>query len=97
MVEQSETKISVCNFIKTNKECKNYKREENNWLIMIPEEFYLDDSTNATVAWGKLYHKSILKQIRYPQGRFFEDSFTTHKLLFSEKSRYNKERVILLL
>ena len=38
--------------------------------------------STAIVAWNKLYHKSLFKDIRYPYGRIHEDEFTTYKLLY---------------
>ena len=35
-------------------------------------------------AHAKLYRKKFFKEIRYPFGRFYEDAFTTHKILFQE-------------
>lgn len=47
------------------------------------EEFYCTDKVTATVAWGKLYRKVDLSEIRYPEGKIHEDEFTTYKILFS--------------
>lgn len=33
-----------------------------------------------TSAWAKLYHKSLLKDIRYPKGKLFEDIGTTYQI-----------------
>lgn len=33
-----------------------------------------------TSAWGKLYHKSLFDNVKYPVGRIFEDIGTTYKL-----------------
>lgn len=32
-------------------------------------------------AWAKLYFKPLLENIRYPEGKKYEDGFTTHKLM----------------
>lgn len=37
-------------------------------------------TTMKIVAWGKLYHKSLFDDIRYPIGKLHEDEFTTYKL-----------------
>ena len=46
-------------------------------------------------AWGKLYHRSLLGEIRFPVGRLFEDAGTTYRFLLQceriavgEESRY---------
>lgn len=45
-------------------------------------DYYLEDSVNATVAVGKLYHKKCFKDIRYPVGKLHEDEFVTYRILF---------------
>lgn len=35
----------------------------------------------GTVAWRKLYKRSLFQEIRYPVGRYHEDVFTTYKLV----------------
>ena len=46
-------------------------------------------------AWGKLYHRSLLGDVRFPVGRLFEDAGTTYRFLLQcdriavgEKSQY---------
>ena len=34
-------------------------------------------------AWGKLYHKNLFKNVRFPVGMLFEDSATTYKLILN--------------
>ena len=34
-----------------------------------------------TSAWGKLYHKSLFSDVKYPKGKLFEDIGTTYKLI----------------
>ena len=47
-------------------------------------------------AWAKLYNKKLFKNVRYPNGRIFEDSATTYKLMdnariiaVNSESKYN--------
>ena len=42
---------------------------------------YLRDGKISTVAWGKIYKKSLFNGIRFPFGRIHEDVFTTYKLI----------------
>ena len=37
-------------------------------------------------AWDKLYKKELFNNIRYPEGKYYEDIFTTYKL-FSKSSK----------
>lgn len=51
-------------------------------FICSPEDFFVSDNVNATVAWGKLYKKKLFESVRYPIGKLHEDEFTTYKILF---------------
>ena len=50
---------------------------------LTPECLLVDHSWNFNYAWGKLYHKKAFGSVRYPEGKNFEDTFTTYKVLFS--------------
>ena len=39
----------------------------------------------CTVAWNKLYKRSLFTDIRYPIGKLHEDEYTTYKLLYKSK------------
>lgn len=47
-----------------------------------PEDYWMENQTNATTAWGKLYKKDDFQALRYPEGKLHEDEFTTYKILF---------------
>lgn len=47
------------------------------------EDFWVNNRTNATVAWGKLYKRSFFDELRYPVGKYHEDEYVTHKILFA--------------
>lgn len=47
-----------------------------------PEKVFVSHRSIGTWAWGKLYRKSDFAALRYPDGRFYEDRFTTHKVFF---------------
>lgn len=47
------------------------------------EEYFKIDVVNAIVAWGKLYKIETFDNIRFPEGKFHEDEFTTYKIIFS--------------
>ncbi len=46
------------------------------WSQLVLERQKVDLS-----AWGKIYEKSLFKNIEYPVGKLFEDTFTTYKLV----------------
>ena len=79
---QNDTLISVCGYLKTYTETNVYNNINDRAEVVVPENFWVNDITNATVAWGKLYKKELFKTIRYPVSKIHEDAYTTHKLLF---------------
>lgn len=56
------------------------------------EMYYTSNLTlDLTVAWNKLYKKSLFDDIKYPVGKIYEDEYTTYKLLYKcEKICYIK-------
>lgn len=75
--------ISICDFIRegvfpeekisTGLSC---------YELMDAEELLEKHFWNYNYACGKLYHRSLFSEFRYPEGKVFEDTFTTYKLLF---------------
>ena len=53
--------------------------------VWTPKDFYLQQTKNFTVAWGKLYSRECFKEIRYPVGKIHEDEFVTYRLLFAQE------------
>ena len=96
--------ISVGNFIQTVEEdvevdLTNPKIEVLSGLEALGElagRLYVQ----MVVTWGKLYKRDLFKGIRFPPGKFHEDEFTTHKLLYkankiavtSEQLLYYRQR-----
>ncbi|MBQ6995529.1 MAG: glycosyltransferase [Lachnospiraceae bacterium] len=54
------------------------------------DNLYGADGEVYTVAWNKLYRRTVLADIRYPVGKINEDEFTTYKIMC------NASKVILL-
>lgn len=76
------TKISICYYTETSQESVQNLSYVLEPLILSPNEFYLSKSVNATVTWGKLFHKTCFDEIRFPKGKIHEDEFVTYKVLF---------------
>lgn len=58
------------------------KMEDRSGTEWKPEDFFVENHVNATVAWGKLYKKEYFKTLRYPVGKIHEDEFITYQILF---------------
>ena len=54
-------------------------------VIWKTEDYYLQHTVNANVAWGKLYKKKCFHSIRYPEGKIHEDEYVTYRVLFGQK------------
>lgn len=62
-------------------------------------ESNLDWKYCKPVAWNKLYHKTVTKDVRFPVGKLHEDEFTTHlfylaasKIMYADIAMVNYER-----
>ena len=54
-------------------------------IIDSPEELTIQDchdKFNPDIPWGRLYNKKLFCNVRYPSGRYYEDGFIIHKVLF---------------
>ena len=82
-VRTTGVKISSCSFLRTQGEPLETK-EIPAVEFWTPKDYYLNHCVNATVAWGKLYHRDCFQNIRYPLGKLHEDEFVTYRILFAE-------------
>lgn len=88
-VSENNVKISVCNYKRVTAEIPNKNYDNIEYELTSPEDFLVNHSWQYNYAWGKLYHKSVFQDIRYPVGKIFEDTFTTYKALHKcEKIAY---------
>lgn len=78
-VMEHGVKVSACGFVKTEGEPLE-EIPEPAAKIWSAEDFYLQRNVNATVAWGKLYHRSVV--LPYPVGKLHEDEYVTYRILF---------------
>ena len=90
-INKNNTKICACSYTQTADiiPYQNYDRDSIVYEITTPEDFLVNHSWQYNYAWGKLYHKSVFDDVRYPVGKNFEDTFTTYKVLHKcEKIAY---------
>lgn len=82
----SGLKISITAYGQTEGETPAVREADMKPVIWQAGDFYQQHFVNATVCWGKLYHRDCFDGRRYPAGKYIEDEFLTYKLLFeSEK------------
>lgn len=91
---QNESDISVCKYqeIKSKKEAAWKKQINSNNRTMTGREYIIDMYNGESeklgfVAWNKIYKKDLFinNNIRYPKGKYYEDTFTTFRLLYTTK------------
>jgi len=51
-------------------------------VLLEPEALFLSREWDFNYAWGKLYRKAAFRTLRYPEGKNFEDVFTTYRAFF---------------
>lgn len=78
-VKEYNVKVSICGYAHTSGE--PLEAMDFTAKVWKPKDFYLQHNVNATVAWGKLYHRSTV--LLYPKGKLHEDEYTTYKILFA--------------
>lgn len=82
---EQNTRISITGYEMTEGENPVIVPEQLVPVAWTPKDFYLQHFVNATVCWGKLYHKSVFDGKRYPPGKYIEDEFLTYLLLFAQE------------
>jgi len=79
------TKISICGYEMTEGADPQIRPEQLEPVCRQPKDFYIYHFVNATVCWGKLYHRDVFEGKRYPPGKYIEDEFLTYRLLFAQE------------
>lgn len=82
--EKTLCKLSVCGLYRTAGEPLPDLEPEAP-LSLDAEEYYCGTYHEGltAVACGKLYHKSLFKNLRYPIGKLHEDEFTTYRAVYA--------------
>ena len=81
--EQTLCKISACDFFRTSG--GDFPDQPYSVAIRVSSADYYCGSFHhgeTAVAWNKLYHKSLFRQLRYPVGKLHEDEFTTYQAVY---------------
>lgn len=82
--KETACKISACGFFNTTG--MDFADAGNVAITCISVDDYYCESFHqgaTPAACGKLYHKSIFKELRYPIGKLHEDEFTTYLALYN--------------
>ena len=82
---EKDLKISITTYGQTGGEDPVVRPEDMVPVVWQARDYYQQHFVNATVCWGKLYHRSVFEGRRYPAGKYIEDEFLTYKLLFESQ------------
>ena len=83
--QEQNTKIAICGYEMTEGADPVVNPDQLAPVAWEPKYFYMQHFVNATVCWGKLYHKTVFDGKRYPPGKYIEDEFLTYLLLFAQE------------
>lgn len=92
-LEKNKADIAVCNFIYEYEERMKHHYEE----FRIEEELHLtgrqfmlwgikERHSFGVVVWNKLFKRKIFQKLRFPKGKFHEDEFVFHEIMYNCKS-----------
>lgn len=84
-VQAHDCRISACGFFRTS-EGPFPPLSGEAPRCMTVDEFYCSETVHegtTAVAWNKLYHRSLLEDLRYPEGKLHEDEFTTYRAVYA--------------
>ncbi|MBQ9408769.1 MAG: glycosyltransferase family 2 protein [Clostridia bacterium] len=83
-LEKSEDKLAICGFKKVTDEGVLKKKTDMRFAPRLTEDEYwyqlfFPFRDLGTVAWNKLYHRSLLEGLRFPVGAIHEDEWLVHQ------------------
>lgn len=79
-------KLCACSLmIETNETTFPYYEETVTCEIITPTDFWTDKRNLAAISCAKMFHRTIINDIRFPIGLLHEDEYTTYKWLFSQE------------
>lgn len=83
-IVQYGVEISACDLLRTESEVHPVDNREIKIELFNSEYVYTDGERSiAAYACGRLYRKELFCEIRFPEGKIYEDIFTIHKVMLS--------------
>ncbi|MBR1470750.1 MAG: glycosyltransferase [Lachnospiraceae bacterium] len=88
LCEDNDCGMAICSYRSDAKWDENAVEKNKAEVLDYTElldRFYTDDHIRITVAWNKLYRRSIIGDLRYVEGVDHEDEYTTAKFIYRAK------------
>ena len=82
---ETGSRLSVCGFYRTGGDSRE-EPTSGKAVGMMADDYYCSETVHGgvtAVAWNKLYHRSLFRNLRYPVGKLHEDEFTTYKAVYA--------------
>jgi len=76
--ELHHVKISVCDCIWTAESCEDAAQGDEKAVLLSAEDAFVKHYEACIPPWGKLIHRSLLEDIRFPVGIRYEDAAVSH-------------------
>lgn len=84
---ENKANVSVCQFQTTSDREQPFENYEYECDIWTGEDAYtLKSGIPAAYAWNKFYRKESFREIRFPEGKYWEDLFITFQFVLSEQT-----------
>ena len=79
----NNTKLSMCWPYNTTGYVPQNEPQYKAQLLPPEKAFVYENKEVRAYAWGRLFDKELFRNIRFPEGRLFEDSFIIHEVIFA--------------
>lgn len=82
-VQQDHTKLALCEYrlvTEAGAPLPSRSAITEDTVLNREEAMARIDGGHFTVAWNRLYHRSLFDELRFPVGRLREDEFTVHRI-----------------
>lgn len=85
-MESTGAKVAMGGMLNTEKPVDIFPPVDNRAVVFYAEDLFLSRKWDFNYACGKLYRREDFRTLRFPEGKIFEDVFTTYRVLFGAES-----------
>lgn len=88
LLETEEADISICSHYIERSGRTKIKYSSDEVLNLVPRDamrLLVEDDIIRNFAWDKLYRRTLFRELRFPQGRYFEDIAVMYKVFYQAR------------